>query len=124
MIDMMFLILFGPEGPKEDNAKRVFREHYNNVRKIVPKEKLLGYDIKEGWGLPCEFLGVPVPTIINEDKEVDMSIPHINEAQSFGDRLDVLKRRPTQRVAKRYAPVIGVAVIGAGAWVLRSIWRR
>ncbi len=51
---------FGDDIAKE-NAIRVFNEHNEKVRQTVPAEKLLVYDIKEGWGPLCAFLGVPVP---------------------------------------------------------------
>ena len=35
-----------------------------------PKERLLVYDLKEGWGPLCEFLEVPVP---------DKPFPHKNK---------------------------------------------
>jgi hypothetical protein len=31
------------------------------VKRRVPQERLLVYEVKEGWGPLCEFLGVPVP---------------------------------------------------------------
>lgn len=40
------------------------------VRKTVPKEKLLEFDVKDGWGPLCEFVGKPVPSI---------PFPHIND---------------------------------------------
>jgi hypothetical protein len=43
------------------NGIKVFHEHYAMVRSMVPKERLLEYQVKEGWGPLCDFLGCPVP---------------------------------------------------------------
>ena len=40
---------------------RVFREHNARVRATIPPERLLVYEVAQGWGPLCEFLGVPVP---------------------------------------------------------------
>jgi hypothetical protein len=39
----------------------VFERHNADVIRSVPKEKLLVYDVAEGWGPLCRFLGVPAP---------------------------------------------------------------
>ncbi|KAK2594898.1 hypothetical protein QQS21_007397 [Conoideocrella luteorostrata] len=56
------------------NARRAFDEHYRQVRAIVPPDRLLVYDMKEGWKPLCRFLGKPVPEI---------PFPKVNEAQEF-----------------------------------------
>jgi hypothetical protein len=38
-----------------------FRRHTDEVKRTVPKERLLVYEIGEGWDRLCKFLGVPVP---------------------------------------------------------------
>ena len=40
------------------------------VRKTVPRDRLLEFDVKQGWGPLCEFLGKPVHST---------SFPHIND---------------------------------------------
>jgi hypothetical protein len=40
------------------------------VRKTVPKERLLEFDVRHGWEPLCEFLGEPVPS---------QPFPHIND---------------------------------------------
>ena len=44
--------------------------HIENVRKAVPKERLLEYSVKEGWEPLCKFLEVPIP---------DVPFPHVND---------------------------------------------
>ncbi|KAI9822594.1 MAG: hypothetical protein M1827_000313 [Pycnora praestabilis] len=49
------------DGSFPDNAKRRYHEHYDLVRSLVPKDKLLEWRVQEGWGPLCEFLGNEVP---------------------------------------------------------------
>ncbi|KAG5294363.1 putative NAD dependent epimerase/dehydratase [Histoplasma ohiense] len=43
-------------------GKAAFKEHFNEICQLVPKDKLLIYDIKDGWNPLCEFLGKSVPS--------------------------------------------------------------
>jgi hypothetical protein len=52
---------FSDEPSKEETVKRVFQEHYDNVRRLVPEQSLLDYHIEEGWEPLCKFLGEEVP---------------------------------------------------------------
>ena len=49
----------------------------------MPAERLLVYDIKEGWGPLCEFLGVEIP---------DKPFPHLNDAEIFRGRIRRIRR--------------------------------
>jgi hypothetical protein len=42
-------------------AVEVFHRHNEEVKRTVPPERLLVYEVGEGWGPLCAFLGVPVP---------------------------------------------------------------
>ena len=39
-----------------------FRRHNETVKATIPAERLLIYEVGEGWERLCKFLGVPVPT--------------------------------------------------------------
>lgn len=41
----------------------VFRRHTEEVIATVPKDRLLVYEVGQGWEPLCSFLGVPVPTV-------------------------------------------------------------
>jgi len=38
-----------------------FTAHNEAVRRTIPAGQLLEFEVKDGWGPLCEFLGVPVP---------------------------------------------------------------
>ncbi len=51
-----------------------FHNHYNHVRKVVPKDRLLEWHPRDGWEPLCKHLGVDVP----EDSK-GKPFPKINE---------------------------------------------
>jgi len=46
----------------EDAAVIFFNKWTDQVKKNVPEDKLLIFDVKEGWDPLCKFLDVPVPS--------------------------------------------------------------
>ena len=59
---------------EKDYALEVFHRHNEYVKAKVPANRLLVYEIKQGWEPLCEFLGVDVP---------DTPMPHLNDTESF-----------------------------------------
>lgn len=55
-----------------------FRLHDATVRARIPPERLLVYEVKQGWGPLCDFLGVDVP---------DEDFPRTNDREEFWDRV-------------------------------------
>jgi hypothetical protein len=55
-------------------AIEVFERHNEEVKRTVPAEQLLVYEIQQGWEPLCAFLGVAVP---------QGEFPHLNDAESF-----------------------------------------
>ena len=57
----IFLNSFG--GHLHDRAFMTdhFRKHTSEVVRAIPAERLLVYEVSQGWGPLCEFLGVKVP---------------------------------------------------------------
>lgn len=48
-------------GDFKSNGRKVFVEHYNDIRATVPSDRLLEYHVKDGWEPLCNFLGVECP---------------------------------------------------------------
>jgi hypothetical protein len=59
-------------------AMEVFERHNEAVRRRVPPERLLVFDVREGWAPLCGFLGVEAP---------DRPFPRLNEARKMRLRL-------------------------------------
>ncbi len=64
----------------------VYNQHIDEVRRTIPKHRLLEYDIHDGWGPLCEFLGFPVP---------DTPFPNINSRKTFAERVAQADPNPT-----------------------------
>ena len=45
----------------EANMIAVFERHNEELRRVIPHERLLVFEAKDGWEPLCGFLGVPVP---------------------------------------------------------------
>jgi len=55
-------------------AIEVFNQHIEAVKHNVPAEKLLVFDVKEGWESLCAFLNVPIP---------EQPFPRVNDREAF-----------------------------------------
>merc|ERR1712003_375318 len=54
--------VWGEKGVHDaENALGRYDAWYAKVKRTVPKERLLEYDVSMGWEPLCEFLGKPVP---------------------------------------------------------------
>jgi predicted naringenin-chalcone synthase len=87
-------VLDGSLAQREEALER-FKRHNNEVREAVPADRLLVYDVEEGWEPLCEFLGVPVP---------DVPFPHLNDRRAFRTRFARMPdgvRRPAPRYARQ-----------------------
>jgi len=73
-------MILGPrgafQGAETDQEKKVkFNEWNQSVIKYVSKDRLLIYQVKEGWKPLCEFLQVPVP---------ELTFPYLNKTKNMG----------------------------------------
>ena len=80
-------------------ARAVFVAHIEEVKRVVPPERLLVYNVAEGWAPLCEFLGVPVP---------DEPFPRLNEREFL--------RAMARRI--KLASILGPGLLVALALVL------
>ena len=44
-----------------EHLVRCFERHVETVKRVIPEERLLVYEVREGWEPLCKFLEVPVP---------------------------------------------------------------
>ena len=72
---------FGDRLGDPDHALEVYRTHNAEVQATVAPDRLLTFDVAEGWEPLCAFLGVSVP---------DIEFPHTNRSQDFQDSADEL----------------------------------
>ena len=55
----------------------VFAQHNLEVQETIAPERLLVFEVKQGWEPLCAFLGVPVPD--------DEPFPHVNDTVQYQD---------------------------------------
>lgn len=96
---------FGGRFAERDHAIEVFNRHNEEVKRTVPPERLLVYDVKEGWEPLCRFLGVPVPST---------PFPRVNDTATFNNRL-TRRKRIMQSMLAAIVALLGWAVY----WVVR-----
>jgi hypothetical protein len=101
MIGRLWDRVFG--GRFEDRAFAIdaFNRHNEQVRRDVPADRLLVYEISQGWEPLCAFLGVPVPK--------GKPFPHLNDAAEFRARIER---------GARIVRTIGYAALGVAALTL------
>ena len=100
---------FGGRFEDRDHAMRVFGRHNEAVRRRVSPERLLVFDVREGWAPLCDFLDVEVPA---------GPFPRLNEAREMRRRLLGVVSRSA--AAPAFAALAGVA---ATAFLVRRIAR-
>ena len=100
------------DGRFEDrrHAIEVFERWNEEVKERVPHDKLLVYEVHEGWVPLCEFLGVGVPK--------DKPFPHLNDAESFQK---MIRRRLALTVA---VPTVALSLIALALLRIRGRRRR
>ncbi|UFP93696.1 sulfotransferase family protein [Gloeobacter morelensis] len=69
---------FGGRFEDREHAVAVFNRHIEAVKAAVPVERLLVFEVKEGWEPLCRFLGVAVP---------EAPFPHANDTAEFKARI-------------------------------------
>ncbi len=77
MVQKVVGALFDQRIHDHDHVVDVFRRHNARAREVIPPERLLVYEVADGWQPLCDFLGVPVP---------DGPMPKVNTTQEFQAR--------------------------------------
>jgi hypothetical protein len=67
------------EGDLSDKEKAIacYERHNDEVKRTIPPERLLVYEVTQGWAPLCKFLNVPVPGV---------PFPKINTTAEFQER--------------------------------------
>ena len=73
-------------------AKTKYQEHYELMRKIVPRERLLEYKLGSGWEPLCDFLKKEVPHV---------EFPRVNETASMHEKMTIIAGRGVRNLLTR-----------------------
>lgn len=63
-----------PPAPDGDTLVQLYEQHNAAVRAAIPAERLLEFQVADGWEPLCDFLGKPVP---------DTPFPRMNSTEEF-----------------------------------------
>lgn len=80
----------------------IFNQHIAEVKRIVPPERLLVYEVKQGWEPLCDFLNLPIPP--------DKPFPHANDREQF------------QQIIKQYSRLRFVSAAVGLLLLLVAVW--
>lgn len=86
-------------------TRHSYEKHLSWLRRVVPEEKLVFFDVKDGWGPLCRALGVEEPQAV--------PFPHVNDAEAFAG----LVRGQVRRGLLVWAVVLGVVGVGVAGWL-------
>ncbi|KAI1088918.1 hypothetical protein F5B19DRAFT_485606 [Rostrohypoxylon terebratum] len=93
----------------EAHAWEAYERYFETLRKMVPPERRLEYQVGSGWEPLCKFLGVAVP---------DVPFPRANEREMHAKEVESRQKGFFVASAKLVLPwLLGAAVIGAAAWM-------
>ncbi len=84
-------------------GKELYHCHMDFVQRVVPRERLYFFDVKEGWGPLCEILRVPVP---------DEPFPRGNDAKAMEELSRVVLKNAAMKWAKILGAGVSVGVVG------------
>lgn len=95
----------------KQNSTEVYKEHYAEIRRITPKDRLLEYKLESGWKPLCDFLGREIP---------DCPFPHANETKTLKRVFEVMGIKAIKTSLKNLAAV-GSAAAATGLAVYWAI---
>ena len=100
--------VYGYDSSNPDYLDKVWDAHIEYLKREVPEEKLLFFDVREGWGPLCAKLGCEVPQ--------DMPFPRVNDTKAVAEFTNRLYRR----ALLAWSGIIGAAgvacMVGLQAW--------
>ena len=83
--DLIVNRVFGGILDDREHILDVYRRNIEEVKAGLPPERLLVFDVAEGWEPLCAFLDLPVPSD---------PFPRTNTTQDFQDRMTLRKAQP------------------------------
>ncbi|KAM5344185.1 hypothetical protein ACJ41O_012722 [Fusarium nematophilum] len=88
-------------GETEPLTKKTYEYHIEWLKENVPRDRLVFFDVREGWEPLCQALGLPVPE--------DVPFPRINDGEAIEE---FMKKQVTRGL------IWWVTILAVGAWVL------
>jgi hypothetical protein len=107
----MYAALWHDNHSGTTTAKSFYGDYNAEIKRLVPKDRLLVLNVKDGWAPLCEFLGEEIP---------DREFPNRNSKADFranNGRLGEVMQAVTRRNMARFGTVMA-AVVAVAAFVM------
>lgn len=95
LLEKQWIKLYGTT----DAARTIYYQHIAWLKEVVPEDRLVFFDVKDGWEPLCKALGKEVPK--------DRPFPQIND----GAAIDQTARYHIQRGLTRWAAILAVIAV-------------
>ncbi|KAJ7100246.1 P-loop containing nucleoside triphosphate hydrolase protein [Mycena belliarum] len=113
LAQLIFRVLFDTDHVTKDIAQARFTAHYEEVRRLAPKSRLLEFEVKEGWGPLAKFLGKEVPAT---------AFPRVNDTEQFKKRVFGMRMKPVRMWAGRIVWALVTAGVPAALLLYYRVW--
>ncbi|KAI1343524.1 P-loop containing nucleoside triphosphate hydrolase protein [Xylariaceae sp. FL0016] len=87
------------EGDFPNRGKAVYLRHNEEIRQMVPKDRLLEFRVQDGWDPLCKFLGEEIPA---------GGFPNVNDNSDFIQRSRRRNRRQMMNVAAHWLEILAL----------------
>mmetsp|Transcript_121553 Transcript_121553/g.388922 ORF Transcript_121553/g.388922 Transcript_121553/m.388922 type:complete len:323 (+) Transcript_121553:57-1025(+) len=84
--------------------------HNAEVHRVIPSDRLLVFNLKEGWAPLCKFLGVPVPDIPFPMRDI-----------TKGVTMDIFKDMMDEKLSMNFRPFLWFSPLVLAQWW--CVWR-
>jgi hypothetical protein len=97
----------------DDRIRAGYERHYEELRRVVPRERLLEMDLGAGWEPLCNFLGKPIP---------DEPFPKVNSSEELKEGIEYMQSQTIWVALTRIVLpwVVGTGAVVVGLWMARS----
>lgn len=101
-------LIFGDAFDEPSSVKQkviaVYQRHNQRVRQMIAPERLLEFEVQQGWEPLCEFLELDVPAL---------PFPHLNAGQTGPSRIlsQAVQRLSLRRAWFGFKVVLAVAIV-------------
>ena len=103
--------ILGSADPKSASVLRTrYRMQNHRVKSLVPPEKLLVYNVKQGWKPLCDFLGCEVPTVAFPHENVKGEIAEVPLSETRSGRQVILE------IQRALIAILSVIVVIVGSF--------
>ena len=94
----------------QEKARGKYEEHYALIERLTPAERLLKFNLEDGWEPLCKFLNKSIP---------DVEFPRVNESAALREKIGLIIRRGFKDAFRSSLKVLlPIAVLAISWWLV------